>query len=440
MASKVGTWMAIPSTQLQSAARGQLGALGLGGVGGLSATTQTAITKAQATLDDARLKMVKLKAQIDAVPTKYAAYSQATQNGWTKYYQDQIDTLTKQQTDAQLVLDTYGSELADTGVPEFPAAPVTPLTGTEQTIQDQLQQLLGQPGLPESFTTAQSALAKILQGKTSEELLSGPAMQAMTSLQNTQAENARTAMIAQNRTNIGAGGLGRLMQLIEQNKTQNIATELGRQADLAQQAQLTGLGLAPTYASFEQFAPTQKLAGIESLAQLPRTIQQQTETAGYEAEMQKLLFPTQVQAPILQGLTSEQMYAYQPPAQTVYQASAPQNVAQAGGSSGLSTQDYVQMGMAVLAMLSDKRFKRDIKPIDNALEKIRKIEGKTYNYITSPDKRDGGLIAQELEEVLPESVMEVQGVKYVKFDAVIGLLVNAIKELDAKMLSARILR
>ena len=44
-------------------------------------------------------------------------------------------------------------------------------------------------------------------------------------------------------------------------------------------------------------------------------------------------------------------------------------------------------------------------------------------------------MAQDLEEVLPDAVSEINGVKFVRYDAVVGLLVNAINELSQKIRS-----
>lgn len=87
----------------------------------------------------------------------------------------------------------------------------------------------------------------------------------------------------------------------------------------------------------------------------------------------------------------------------------------------------------LLGLLSDVRFKENIESIENALEKVNKLEGKTYNFKGTPDRRDGGIIAQDLERVMPEAVLEQQGVKYVKLDAIVGLLLNAINELSEEV-------
>jgi hypothetical protein len=79
------------------------------------------------------------------------------------------------------------------------------------------------------------------------------------------------------------------------------------------------------------------------------------------------------------------------------------------------------------------RIKENIIPIDNACEKVEKLTGATYNYIIKPNERDGGIMAQDLERVLPDGVTEVNGTKMVKLDAVMGLLVNAVKELTGRI-------
>lgn len=85
------------------------------------------------------------------------------------------------------------------------------------------------------------------------------------------------------------------------------------------------------------------------------------------------------------------------------------------------------------SLFSDERVKENIKPIDNALSKVERLAGHTYNYkFNSPDNRNGGIMAQDLEEVLPDAVSEINGVKFVRYDAVVGLLVNAVNELDKR--------
>lgn len=80
----------------------------------------------------------------------------------------------------------------------------------------------------------------------------------------------------------------------------------------------------------------------------------------------------------------------------------------------------------------DERIKEHFEPIEDALDKIDKITGNKYNYIGDKE-RSAGVIAQDIEKVLPEAVKEVNGVKFVRYDAVIALLVEGMKELRREM-------
>jgi hypothetical protein len=78
---------------------------------------------------------------------------------------------------------------------------------------------------------------------------------------------------------------------------------------------------------------------------------------------------------------------------------------------------------------SDKRIKKDIKKIENALEKVKFITGVLYKRTDLNDDRVyTGVIAQEVEAVLPEVVFESNNLKTVAYGNMIGLVIEAIKE------------
>ena len=79
---------------------------------------------------------------------------------------------------------------------------------------------------------------------------------------------------------------------------------------------------------------------------------------------------------------------------------------------------------------SDINVKKNIEPIDNAIFKISQINGVTFSFIDDPDEqRHAGVIAQDVEKVLPEAVKELNdGIKHVAYGNLIGLLVEAIKD------------
>jgi hypothetical protein len=84
---------------------------------------------------------------------------------------------------------------------------------------------------------------------------------------------------------------------------------------------------------------------------------------------------------------------------------------------------------------SDIRLKENIVPIPNALEKISKISGNTYDWraelkdVHGYEGNDVGVIAQEVEAVLPQLVQDRDnGYKAVKYDKLVALLIEGIKE------------
>lgn len=78
---------------------------------------------------------------------------------------------------------------------------------------------------------------------------------------------------------------------------------------------------------------------------------------------------------------------------------------------------------------SDLRLKTDLKALNKALETVSKLSGYTYT-LKDEKQRRGGLIAQEVESVFPEAVRtDSKGYKSIDYNAIIALLVNAIKEL-----------
>jgi hypothetical protein len=84
---------------------------------------------------------------------------------------------------------------------------------------------------------------------------------------------------------------------------------------------------------------------------------------------------------------------------------------------------------------SDARVKDNIKTIDNALEKTTKLRGVSYTRNDIEDKSTKiGVIAQEVLEVLPEVVSKDDEGKYsVSYGNIVGVLIEAIKELEARV-------
>lgn len=87
---------------------------------------------------------------------------------------------------------------------------------------------------------------------------------------------------------------------------------------------------------------------------------------------------------------------------------------------------------------SDVRLKNNVTPINDALNKVCSIRGCEYEWNTELQKvhegKSVGVIAQEVEEVLPTAVItRDNGYKAVKYENLIPLLIEAIKELKAEV-------
>lgn len=78
---------------------------------------------------------------------------------------------------------------------------------------------------------------------------------------------------------------------------------------------------------------------------------------------------------------------------------------------------------------SDRRLKKNFEVIDNALAKVLTLTGLTYDRIDMNDERQAGLIAQDVQKVLPEVVSQYGKYLTISYGNLTALLVNAIKEL-----------
>jgi hypothetical protein len=127
------------------------------------------------------------------------------------------------------------------------------------------------------------------------------------------------------------------------------------------------------------------------------------------------------------------------------------------GTAAPATAGEIRATNNITAYYSDKRLKTNIKQIENALDKVNRISGVTFTsneeaakYGYTDTKTQVGVIAQEVEEVLPEVVVPApfdigknedgteysksgENYKTVKYEKIVPLLIEAIKELTAKV-------
>ena len=91
--------------------------------------------------------------------------------------------------------------------------------------------------------------------------------------------------------------------------------------------------------------------------------------------------------------------------------------------------------------VSDERLKENVVRINNAIDKVSQINGYTFNYKDRPDETLPGVLAQEIEKVLPEVVYEFEQeheensehYKAVRYAHIVPLLIEAIKDLKGKV-------
>lgn len=109
-----------------------------------------------------------------------------------------------------------------------------------------------------------------------------------------------------------------------------------------------------------------------------------------------------------------------------------------GAGGGEAAANYGRLSVHDLYVRSDKRIKHDIEKIENATDKLEAINGYTY-FLNGSKTKSGGVIAQELVEVMPEIVHLRQGQENepeyysVQYHGVIALLVEALKESNERI-------
>lgn len=81
---------------------------------------------------------------------------------------------------------------------------------------------------------------------------------------------------------------------------------------------------------------------------------------------------------------------------------------------------------------SDRRLKKEIQPLEKALEKVTQLQGVSYKWKDESKSQETqiGVIAQEVEKVFPEVVLtDDEGMKSVAYQNLVAPLIEAVKEL-----------
>jgi hypothetical protein len=91
--------------------------------------------------------------------------------------------------------------------------------------------------------------------------------------------------------------------------------------------------------------------------------------------------------------------------------------------------DSVTAGSFIAA--SDRNLKQNIVPIERALDKVCCLEGVHYEFKNAPDVKRMGLIAQDVEKIIPEVVSENnEGTKGIDYGPIVSILIESVKELN----------
>lgn len=239
-----------------------------------------------------------------------------------------------------------------------------------------------------------------------------------------EAETNRAAQenAARTLTDLYSGGFNAAAQLAGQDLS------FAQQAALAnQQAGISGAGLNLQAAGqLGQLGGAQQAMSQADIAALGNvgSMQQQLAQATTDAERNLIIEKFQLQnaalgalAPLAGNVTSK----------TTSTPSLGQSLGQVAQIAGTAM------------MFSDPSMKENVKPMKGALKKLSFLNGSTYNYMDDEDETPtGGIMADDVEEVMPGAVKTMDNGKMaVDYSKVTGLLVEAVKELDAKVSSKK---
>lgn len=135
------------------------------------------------------------------------------------------------------------------------------------------------------------------------------------------------------------------------------------------------------------------------------------------------------------GTATAPQYAFTSDPNTgMYRTSTADNLffATAGTQAGVFDENQNFTCAGDITAFSDAAVKDDIAVIDHAVELVKRLRGVRYRR-TDQNRQSMGLIAQEVEGVLPELVHNGNQGKSIAYGNLVGVLIEAVKELSAKV-------
>lgn len=244
------------------------------------------------------------------------------------------------------------------------------------------------------------------------------------------------AMLDAARSNQSAGLQARQAELVAMGDQASRVLEAQRANEAARLgAAQFRLGAGSQLAGFGQSALQNRYGAGQQMMALgagQQGLAQQYLDAQQQEFMRRTQYPLQ-QLAVLQGAV----------------AASPYNVTQTGSMTSTNRPSYFNMmGQAAsfaAPFFSDESMKKNIKTIRNPLDKVNRLRGVDFEWAEMDDSddsdeyegKDRSVIAQDVQRVMPEAVMEDEGKLKVGAPQMIGLLTEAVKELDSKVESMK---
>lgn len=291
---------------------------------------------------------------------------------------------------------------------QVPRQGVAGLSETERFGQDYLRDYV-KGGMPSSLGSAEDYYARLLnQPADITQLPEYGAIMKTVGAETDEAVNRlmrRLQLSGMSRSTPQGRGVGREVAL----GGQKMLAQLGPYAEAERNRQMNAANMLAQLAQLREALQQGRLGSIQQYGGLPRQLDQ----AELNAIFNQAMGPFTTKAPVAQGLLGQGVeYTVQ------QQPSIMEQIAPA-------------IGPAMMALMaSDERVKENIEDLGSATRKIKKIHAKVYNYKgTDPIERRAGVIAQDVERVLPEAVKEINGIKHVDYAAIAALATEAVNEL-----------
>lgn len=311
-------------------------------------------------------------------------------------------------------------DLMNSEVPDFPVQNVPGMSEAEQQSQSLLAQYMN-TSLPSDYSLGMDELRKTVQG--GYDPMTSPEYQGYREASKLEEEDTVNALRRHGQL-VGMGASPPLLGQegkLRRGYSADRMSYLGSLMNSERNRQLGATGQLMEGADYASALPLRQATAGQSLGALPREIEAQQEEALFNSIMQELLFPYEVQGNI---------------ASTLGGSGSPQMYVSKGGPSDLQKFNQAASDSAMTLalgglLMSDRNVKENIEQLEitDPIAIIKSLKPCTYNYKGQAGKRIG-FIAQDVEKVYPEAVIEIKGVKHVDLYAMQTLIIAALAKIQ----------